>query len=182
VEIRLFQTSFLQQIKGLRNDLFDGGLAQSPEVGEGIIAQAVWVDPLVVALPACHPLLIHKYLPLEEVLRYPLVLCHPDACEGGSRQIDRILHTVGVTPRIAEYVGTHDLLLTLVAAGYGIGLISAARIAMCRSGSIVSRPLAGQSMTLTTYLLRPDTEPSIQLSHFIDRVNPAESTAEGPAG
>lgn len=180
VEIRLFQTSFLKQVKGLRSDLFDAGLAQSAEVGEGVIAEAVWVDPLVVALPARHPLLIHKSIPLEEVLRYPLVLCHPEACEGCSRQIDHILHAAGVEPRIAEYVGTHDLLLTLIAAGYGVGLTCAAQVAICLSAGIVTRPLAGRSVTLTTYLLRPDIEPSTQLSHFIDRVNPIDPAAEGP--
>jgi DNA-binding transcriptional LysR family regulator len=180
VEIRLFQTPFLQQIKGLRSDLFDAGFAQSPEVGEGVIAEAVWVDPLVVALPVRHPLLIHKNIPLEEVLRYPLVLCHPEACEGCSRQIDRIIRTVGVEPRFAEYVGTHDLSLTLIAAGYGVGLTCAARVEICQGAGIVTRPLAGRSVTLTTYLLRPDIEPSIQLSHFIDRVSPVEPAVEGP--
>lgn len=181
VEIRLFQMPFLQQVKGLRSDLFDAGLAQSADIGEGIIAEAVWADPLVVALPARHPLLIHKNIPLEEVLRYPLVLCHPEACEGCSRQIDHILRAAGVEPRIAEYVGTHDLLLTLIAAGYGVGLTCATRIEICRGAGIVTRPLAGRSVTLTTYLLRPDIEPSTQLSHFIHRVIPIDPAVDRPS-
>jgi DNA-binding transcriptional LysR family regulator len=181
VEIRLFQVPFQKQVKGLHSDLFDAGLAQSAEVSEGVIAEAVWVDPLVVALPARHPLLIHKSIPLEEVLRYPLVLAHPEACQGCSRQIERMLRTAGVEPQVAEYVGSHDLFLTLIVAGYGVGLTYAARAAMCQSSSIITRPLAGRAMTLTTYLLRPDTDPSLQLSHFIDRVNPEEMPAEGPS-
>jgi DNA-binding transcriptional LysR family regulator len=31
----------------------------------------------MVAVPARHPLLAYKRIPLEEVLRYPLVLCDP---------------------------------------------------------------------------------------------------------
>lgn len=181
VEIRLFQIPFLQQVKGLHGDLFDAGLAQSDDVGEGLVADAVWADPLVVALPARHPLLIHKSVPLEEVLRYPLVLCHPEACEGCTRQIVRVLRTAGVEARIAEYVGTHDLLLALVAAGYGVGLTCASRTDICRGAGIVTRPLAGKSVILTTYLLRLDNEPSVQLTHFIDRINPVEPAAEGPA-
>lgn len=180
VEIRLFQIPFLQQVKGLRSDLFDAGLAQSADVGQGLIAEAVWVDPLVAALPPRHPLLIHKSIPLEELLRYPLVLCHPEAWEGCSRQINRVLHTAGVEPRIAEYVGTHDLLLTLITAGYGVGLTCAARVEICRGAGIVTRPLAGRAATLTTYLVRPDIEPSTQLIHFIDRASPVEPSTEGP--
>jgi DNA-binding transcriptional LysR family regulator len=179
VEIRLFQIPFQQQVKGLRSDLFDAGLAQSSEAGEGVIAEAAWADPLVVAVPARHPLLVHKSIPLEEVLRYPLVLCHPETCEGCSRQIDCILRTAGVEPRIAEYVGTHDLLLTLIAAGYGVGLTCAARIETCRGAGVVTRPLAGRTVTLTTYLLRPDIEPSTQLSHFIGRVNSVDPASDG---
>ena len=129
------------------------------------------------AISAGHPLLSHKYVPLEAALQYPLVLYHPEICEGSSRQIERILRTVNIEPRIAEHVTTHDLLLTLIAAGYGVGLTSSNQIDACRHPDVVARPLAGEPVLLTTYLLRPDIEPSIQLTHFIDRVNPLEPTS-----
>lgn len=177
VEIRLFQMPFDQQVKGLRSDLFDAGFAQSADVGEGVIAVPAWAEPLVVAVPIRHPLLTHKQIPLEELLRYPLVLCHPEQCEGPSRQIERVLRTVDIEPQVAEHVTTHDLLLTLIAAGYGVGLTTATQIDSCRHRDVLVRPLVGQPIVLTTYLLRPDTEPSTQLRHFIDRVHPVESSA-----
>ena len=81
VDIRLFQVPLSQQIKGLQDDLYDVGFAQSDEVGEGISAEIVWNDPLMVAVPARHHLLRHKRIPLDEVLQFPLVLCDPQACE-----------------------------------------------------------------------------------------------------
>ncbi|MGC8400151.1 LysR family transcriptional regulator [Enterobacter mori] len=54
VDIRLFQVPLAQQIKGLQDDLYDVGFAQSNEVGDGIAAEAVWNDPLMVAVPARH--------------------------------------------------------------------------------------------------------------------------------
>lgn len=54
-----------QQIKGLHDDLYDVGFAQSDEVGEGIVAIPVWSDALMVAVPARHPLLVHKRIPLR---------------------------------------------------------------------------------------------------------------------
>ncbi len=171
VEIRLFQTPLAQQIKGLRGDLYDAGFAQSADVGDGIIAESIWTDPLVAVLQARHPLLTHARIPLEDVMRFPLILGNPEVCEGGTRQIERVLHTVSMEPLIAERVCTLDLLLTLVAAGYGVGLTSATQMEICRHPDVVTRPIA-ESVALTTYLLRPDIEPSAQLSHFIDRVNP----------
>lgn len=54
VEIRLFQTPLAQQLKGLRNDLYDVGFAQWNEVGDGILVEPLWRDPLVAAVPARH--------------------------------------------------------------------------------------------------------------------------------
>jgi DNA-binding transcriptional LysR family regulator len=173
VEIRLFQTPLAQQIRGLRGDLYDTGFAQSEDVGDGILSEPVWRDPLVVAVPARHPLLTYKRIPLEDLLRYPLVLCHPKTCEGCARQIARVLRTVDAEPIVADYVSTHDMLLALVAAGYGIGLTIAARIEDFRHPDVVARPLAQPAVTLTTYLLRPEGEPSEPLRHFIERVKPS---------
>ncbi|HUA24749.1 MAG TPA: LysR family transcriptional regulator, partial [Steroidobacteraceae bacterium] len=181
VEIRLFQTPLAQQLKGLRSDLYDVGFAQSDEVGDGILVEPLWRDPLVAAVPARHPLLTHKRIPLEDVLRYPLVLGHPETCEGCARQIERVLRTVDTEPIVADRVSTTDMLLALVAAGYGIGLTNATHIEDFRHPEVVTRALAGRAVMLTTYLLRPDSEPSEQLRHFIDRVIPDRVSPTGSA-
>lgn len=176
VEIRLFEVPLSQQIKGLHDDLYDVGLAQSDEVGDGILAVPVWSDPLMVAVPTRHPLLTHKRIPLDEVLRYPLVLCDPQVCEGHARQVARVLRAVDREPLVAEQVTSFDLMMALVAAGFALGLAGASQIATSREQGIVARPLAGRSPMLTTHLLRLNGEPSETLSRFIDRVGNAESS------
>jgi DNA-binding transcriptional LysR family regulator len=171
VKIRLFQISLSDQIKGLRSDLYDAGFAQTIDVGDGIIAEPVWTDPLVVAVPARHPLLSHKRVPLKCTLKYPLVLCRPEIAE-----IEGILGTTDVKPQIVEHVVSHDLLLTLIAAGYGIGFTSASQVDASRHPDVVLRPLAEEAVVLTTYLLRPDVEPSEQLSRFISRLSSGDIT------
>jgi DNA-binding transcriptional LysR family regulator len=177
VEIRLFEATSAEQMRGLRDKLYDAGFALSSEPGEGITAQAVWNDPLVIAVPARHPLLVYKRIPLAEVIRYPLVLCQPEQCEGYYRQIDRILRTVRAEPTVAEHVASFDLMMTLVAAGYGLGFAKESHIAFCRHPEIVARPLAGKPQVLTTYLLRPNSEPSEPLSRFITRALAAEKSS-----
>jgi DNA-binding transcriptional LysR family regulator len=130
----------------------------------------------VIAVPSRHPLLAHKRIPLAELIRYPLVLCHPESCEGSYRQIERILRTVDAEPIVAEHAATFDLMMTLVAAGYGLGFANESHMTVCRHPEIVSRPLAGRPLMLTTYLLRPNTEPSEPLGRFVDRVVAAESS------
>lgn len=182
VDVRLFEVPLSKQIRGLHDDLYDVGFAQSADVGDGLLAEPVWSDPLVVAVPARHPLLTYKRIPLGEVLHYPLVMCSPQVCEGYGQQIERILRTVDVDPLIAEEVASIDLKLTLVAAGYALALVGASQIATWRNSDVIGRPLAGRSPMLITYLLRRDSEPSETLSRFIDRVSPvsAEAAAARP--
>lgn len=172
VDIRLFEVPLGQQLRGLHEDLYDLGFAQSAEVGDGIVAEPAWSDPLVVAVPARHPLLAYQRIPLDEVLRHPLVACDPLSCEGHCHQIRRILRSADREPLVVEQVSSHDLMLTLVAAGYALALVGASHLAASRREEVVARPLAGRSQVLTTWLLRRDSEPSETLRRFIGRVTP----------
>ncbi len=175
VEIRFFEVPLSQQIKGLHDDLYDVGFAQSDEVGDGVSAIPVWNDALMVAVPARHPLLAHKRIPLDELLRYPLVLGDPHVCEGHAKHVDRVLRRVDMEPLIAERVTTCDLMMALVSAGFALGLAGAAHIAASREAGVVARPLASRVPPLTTYLLRLEGEPSETLGRFIERVQAIES-------
>lgn len=187
-EIRLYEVPFSQQLKGLESDLFDVGFAQSSDVGGALFAAPAWCDPMVVAVPSRHPLLVHKQLPLGEVLRYPLVLCDPEVCEGCCRQLDRVLSAADMEPIVAERVASHELMVTLVAAGYGLGFSTEAHVSASSHPEIVTRPLAGRTPMLTTYLIRRIGDPSEALQRFVERalitapdrpVNDAQDTPPG---
>ena len=170
MEIRLFEVSLAQQLKGLHDDLYDAGFSMADEVGDGIIVEPAWEEELMVAVPARNPALAYKRIPLEEVLRYPLVLGDPAVCEGHARQIDRILRKQEKEPLVVQHVATFDVMMALVSAGLALGLAGTAHIAASREPGVVGRPLAGRSPMLTTYLLRRDTEPSQALARFIERL------------
>ena len=170
VEIRLFEVPLDQQIQGLHDDLYDAGFSMAENAGDGILVTPAWEDELMVAVPARHPVLAFKQIPLEEVLRYPLVLGDPAVCEGHARQVDRFLRTLNQEPLIVQRVATFDVMMTLVSAGLALGLAGAAHIASNREPGVVGRPLAGQPPMLMTYLLRRDAEPSEMLARFIERV------------
>lgn len=174
VEIRFFEVPLSQQIKGLHDDLYDVGFAQSDEVGDGVVATPAWSDALMVAVPDRHPLLAYKRIPLDELLRYPLVLCDPQVCEGHAKHVERVLRRADMEPLVAERVATCDLMMALVSAGFALGLAGAAHIAASREPGVVARPLASRVPPLTTYLLRLDGDPSDELARFIERVQTIE--------
>lgn len=75
ISIRLSEVPLAQLLKGLHIGLFDAGLAMAGDVGTEIVAAPLWHDPFLVTMPARHPLLAYKDVPLQEVVNYPLVLC-----------------------------------------------------------------------------------------------------------
>lgn len=175
VDIRLTEAPLAEQLRGLRSGSFNVGFAYTADVGDGIVAESIWIDPLVVAVSARHPLLAHKQVPLEALVRYPLVLADPRLFGQCNCELNRLLHTATGKPRVVEHVASMDMMLTLVAAGYGVGFASAARVRVCQRPDIVIRPLAAPNVTHTTYLLRADsgadTPPAIPLDRFMARLH-----------
>ncbi|HBP4946385.1 TPA: LysR family transcriptional regulator [Pseudomonas aeruginosa] len=171
VEIRLSEVPLAEQLRGLRTGDFMIGFAHTAEVGVGIVAEPLWRDPLVIAVPARHELLSHKEVPLHELGGHPLVLCDPQVCEGYCREITRLLGPLGHQQNIVEHVSSLEMMLTLVGAGYGVGFISATKIPASQRPDVVIRPLAMESAVITTYLLRPEgSDLSASLLRFIVRL------------
>lgn len=165
----LMQVSLAEQLRGLRNNAFDVGFARSENTGKDIEVSAMWQEPLVVAVSSRHPLLAYQSIPLEELLRYPLVMYHPEVCEGYCGQIERILRSVKQEPEVADRVTTLEMMFTLVAAGYGTGLVAAEQAALTHYPDIVLRPLAREDGALTTFLLKKaNREVSESLETFIN--------------
>ncbi|MFT3719240.1 LysR family transcriptional regulator [Pseudorhodoferax sp.] len=170
VEIHMSEVSLTQQLHGLRDDLFDAGLAHTGDMGDEIEAHPVWHDALAVAVPLRHPLLAFSSVPLKELLHQPLVLCHPQFCEGCHRELDCVLSQMKATPTVVDEARSLGMMLTLVAAGYGVGFVPMEQIEACHHAGVVLRPLDLEDATLTTYLLvRADREPSARLLQFIER-------------
>lgn len=103
------------------------------------------------------------------------MLCDAVACEGHARQVERVLRRVDIEPLIAERVTSSDLMMVLVSAGLALGLTGGAHITASREQGVVARPLTGRSPMLTTYLLRPASEPSEMLTRFMERVHSIKS-------
>ena len=171
IEIRLSEVPLAEQLRGLRSGDFSIGFAHTAEVGDDILTEPLWHDSLVVAVPARHPLLSHKTVPLHKLASYPLVLCDPQLYEGYYRELARLLRPLEREPDVAEHVSSLDMMLTLVGAGYGVGFIRATRVAASQRSDVVIRPLAMDSAVITTYLLRPVSEDlPVSAERFIARL------------
>jgi DNA-binding transcriptional LysR family regulator len=98
-----------------------------------------------------------------------MVLWHPETYEGTYQQVKRVLDTAHGEPIVGAQVESFDMMMALVAAGYGVGVEVATRISACRDLGVVMRPLACSSPSLTTYLLRSRAQPTASLQRFMER-------------
>ncbi len=170
IEIRLFEMPLVDQLRGLTQDLYDIGFCGTSTVPEGIQAKALWRTQLVVAMPPRHPLLEYAYVPLAEALDYPMVRFLPRSRTSISHKTDELIDAIGCPPNVVESVESLELMITLITAGYGVGLVCEQEMALRDARDIVTRPLAGQPTYLTTYVLSPSLQTSPpHISRFIER-------------
>ncbi|RMR22711.1 hypothetical protein ALP90_102539 [Pseudomonas amygdali pv. ulmi] len=171
IEIRLSEVPLAEQLHGLRSGDFAAGFTYTAEIDDDIVAEPLWQDSLVIAVPARHELLAHREVPLHELGSHPLVLCDPQVCEGYCRELARVLRPLEREPNVVEHVSSLDMMLTLVGAGFGLGFTTQTRSAACQRPDVVIRPLAAESAVITTYLLRPGSGSlSAPLERFIARL------------
>ena len=173
VELRIFEMPVAQLIKALQQDEIDAGFTLFHDSGEGYTAEPLWHDDVAIAMPARHPLLSRKRVTVADALQYPLILCHPEMCRGGYQYVEAMLskqQDEHGQPTIAEHVSSHESMLMMIGAGYGVGFAINSQIGQFQRLDVVVRPMESGLPPVTTYLMRrTDAVPSEQFLGFIER-------------
>lgn len=164
--IRVHEQCLEDLHRGLLAGAFEAGLCQSPTAPEGIDVRPVWRDALALAVSAHHPLLAFASVSLDQAADYPWIALDGRGCVGYCRQIDSLLTAASVVPSVVTTATSFGLMMTLVAAGYGVCLAPSARIEGYRSLGVVQRPLQEGALTLTTYFLSRRNTDSTHLERF----------------
>lgn len=141
---------------GLDEGRYDIGLTWR-NFGEerSLRATPLWQEELALALPARSPLLVHPTVSLQElkcyeVMQWCLIAEH-------SLEAQLAVHALN-----HERVGSFELLATLVAAGYAVGIAPRSRIIRSRGWGIVMRPFANGCYLIATHLVhQKNTSPIV---------------------
>lgn len=180
VFVSISEIPLAQQIKALRDDLLDASITLNGEARDGIVAEAVWQDPIFAVLPALHPLVrLTNAIPVD-LNGHPLILFGAESDIGGGVQIDNFVNTLA-NPCVADRASSLGVMLTMVGLGNGIGLVGASQMAGVKRTDVVLRPLGGAAPALTTYVLHADCGISEPLSRFIDHARALSLTADPTA-
>jgi DNA-binding transcriptional LysR family regulator len=126
VKLLLFEMAALQQMESLANDKIDVAFTRPIDrrFEDLVEAEVLFEEPIVAILPRGHPLAPGP-VQLSSLASEPFVLIDRDAWPLLFDAIITLCSQAGFSPRIVNVSGRTPAVLTLVAAGEGIALMTA---------------------------------------------------------
>ncbi len=154
-------------VRGLDDGTYDAGIALvATTTAFTMNAQPLWADELALAVPLRSPLLAYPEVPLDALLRYPLLQWCLRACDALSKQVAA---RFGPETNSVREVTSFDLLAVLVAAGFAVGIAPRSHIARARGWGVAMRPLANGPYLIGTQLLRKSDGSARAVERFAER-------------
>lgn len=111
-----------QLCDGLREGRIDLAVLRPPATGEAITVRGIAVEPLVLALPSDHRLVEEPEIAMVDLRAEGFVL-YASKDSAVNEAVQRACRAAGFTPRRDHVAPGTAVLLALVAAGLGIGLV-----------------------------------------------------------
>lgn len=169
IHIRLRERNLAQLHHGLSTGEFDVGLCQSPRAPVGIEASPLWREPFVLAAFENHPLMAGQAATLTLLSPFTWVTLDREAYAGYRDQVDPLLLS-GRNARPSRIITAQsfDLMMTMVAAGYGVCLVPISHVQRYRAFGIVWRQIEDPPMALTTYLWHRKNADNEMLNRLVD--------------
>lgn len=166
LRLEISQMDTAAQLTALGDHRIDVGLVRGPVTGPLLTTERLVEEPLLVALPADHPLTELEYIPPKALTDEPFVLW-PRAL--GIEFFDTIISYCrrnGFSPRIELEGNDIETQLGLVAAGLGVSLQPAYYTNLRRVG-VEFRPLQGDTPKIELRIAWRTEDRSPAVAHFV---------------
>jgi DNA-binding transcriptional LysR family regulator len=175
IDLRLLEMHTVDQARALHDGMIDCGLLRAPANADpGLEFEQVWRDELVVAVPQRHRLARHRgaKLDLVELTEEHFIVYEPSLGTGILTATLSGCASAGFTPMVAQSAQSTPMLLSLVAAGDGVALVSGEVARVPRPG-VTFAPLAGPgiySEVLLAWRAGEESAARENLRHLIQRM------------
>jgi DNA-binding transcriptional LysR family regulator len=144
------------QYEALRTGSLDLCLLRPPAVGDDVCVRIVDDEPLVLALPADHPLAPASRISVND-LRNEAFVMYTARCSTVNEAVNRACREAGFLPRRAYEAEGTAVLLAFVAAGFGVALAPAGARTMPVAG-VVFRAIVGAGSVELGLAWRTDSD------------------------
>lgn len=166
VDIRIMHNALPVQLGHLYSGLLDVAFSLSPRDDPQLQSIRLWKDPAVLVMRPDDPLSAQANIGHIGGLTDRLIRLGDHPAATGS--LDEWLMSSRLAVGSIQYVVSIELMLTLVAAGYGVGLISMAQSETIRRSDLIMRPLSIRGAAITTFLIRRRDDASSVVARFAD--------------
>jgi DNA-binding transcriptional LysR family regulator len=147
VQLKLRNLRSVQQSQALLARRIDVGLVRPHAADSRIVYEALWREPVVVALPSDHPLAHRTAVDIAELATDIFLIAPAEDTAAFHDEVFALCRRAGFTPRVDDGVPDVQAALALVAAGLGINPVAAALQRFRRRG-VVYRPLRPLSLRI----------------------------------
>ena len=162
-----------------RGEIDAGVLLHSPGfVPASLASLPVAEEPLVLALPAAHPLATARRLSAAQVLAQPLVLFPRRILPSIADALFALYHAHGQSPQVAQEAIQMQTIVNLVAAGLGVAWVPRSVTRFERSGVVYREWAQAGVPRCETRLVWAQGEPPPALARFVGFVR---EQAQSPA-
>jgi DNA-binding transcriptional LysR family regulator len=168
IEIQIMHSALPLQLSQICSGVLDVAFSLSPRNDQQLNSVPLWKDATALVMRPDHVLSAQSIVRQIDADIGPLILLG-ERLAAVPGPVDEWLLSSEQEPESIEYVMSIELLLTMVAAGYGIGLVSVAQAETIRRSDLVTRPLNVRGAAITTFLIRRRDEPSSAVTRFTER-------------
>lgn len=169
VNLVLQELPTADQVQALHAGRIQAGFLRLPLADDTLRIETILHEPIIVALPASHPLAAAAVVPLAALRAEPLVLIPRHVSPGLHDQILSACRGAGFSPHVRQEANQMQTIVGLVAAGLGLSLVPAA-VQNLQTPGVVYRPLDTPGPRLDLGLAWRHDDPSPVLAGFVTLV------------
>ncbi|WP_420234204.1 LysR family transcriptional regulator [Pseudomonas sp. ABY48] len=170
LELQLIEIPVKDLKKTLQANQIDAAISLLDSSIEGYVAEPIWEDSFALVLPTHHPLSLMQHPTIDDALQYPIILNDPEIYPGCYEPTTKSPSFSDKKIMIVEVVSSLEIMLMMIAAGYGIGFAISSQATLFQRDNIIIRSMASTTPSITTYIIHPEKNRSEQLLKFIARV------------
>ncbi len=151
IDVVLKEMVSVTQFEALTANTIDLGFVRPLPARQALECQIVAHEPLLVALPADHPLAAKSHIKLDDLSGLPFVMYTPTGGKYFHGLITGLFGAAGVVPNYIQYLDLSHTILALVRAGLGVSIVPTSAVQL-HFDNVVFRPMRQDEVFAETYM------------------------------
>jgi DNA-binding transcriptional LysR family regulator len=174
VEFKLNELGILQQLQDVASGQLDVGIIRLPvkSAAPELTISAIYRDPIILAIPARHPLAKLKAVPAGRLRNEPFVAVQIQEGVGFNAQVAELCAVAGLTPQITQRAGQFTALVGMVAGGLGLAFVPSS-VKNLKIPDVVYRPVSNSDQKSDLAMVHRKSERAPVLLSFIKELKQA---------